>query len=481
MRNRVENLPGPVGPRLVAIGLLTLLNAPVALGSATGLDYYLVKTVVQAEVTFKLESCGDPDTGEPPVVEMEGVIGAAPQGDKKNLATIDGRYLKSTRESRELKVSLHENRTLKSVNAASTDQTFGVIGNIFRAIGSFLGLTQLTTMAAETPGIPLVTFVCKPGPNDSLKLVGELKKKISDLRSDLADPALTVEQRLEVGKLIDLLALKVAQITTQELTRNSKKTAQIGPPLQSDGRQSYEDKWETPELITWRLGDFEKWFDFCNYDPNTQKCTGDPPSEEDKRAVIFWLSGKFDATQSPKPLNKSDLNSVKDSLTSDDGPCKKVRKKASKKRACIAKYMRGHVFVRDVPLVAAEITFHDTNPANDSASSQKKLILHTPHLGQVRAIPMDAGLGEKNSLGLTYDKFGQPTSLSWNSDARAASITAGLAGTLSSAQTLLKQIEGKSETDIQKAEIDRLETQMKYNKLMLCTEIIEAGGVACPE
>lgn len=91
---------------------------------------------------------------------------------------------------------------------------------------------------------------------------------------------------------------------------------------------------------------------------------------------------------------------------------------------------------------------------------------------------LSAGLGSSRALKLELDPFGRKTSIGLNSEARGEGIASALAGV---AEGAVAFDAASSDKKRQADRIAELETQQKYNKLMKCEAIIEAGGYTCPE
>ena len=62
-----------------------------------------------------------------------------------------------------------------------------------------------------------------------------------------------------------------------------------------------------------------------------------------------------------------------------------------------------------------------------------------------------------------------------------ATVAGSFAGASGAAAGILTTLQGPSDLDKMKKEIDALETQQKLNSLLACKAIIEAGGYKCEE
>lgn len=108
-----------------------------------------------------------------------------------------------------------------------------------------------------------------------------------------------------------------------------------------------------------------------------------------------------------------------------------------------------------------------------------KISLIVPQYGTQRLLTFDPGFAERVTTSMTFDDYGRPITLGWNSTARAVAATQALTSTLDNVTAVVKAIQGDEVAD-QKAEIDRLNTQLSLNKLRWCQAVIEAGGNCDP-
>jgi hypothetical protein len=99
--------------------------------------------------------------------------------------------------------------------------------------------------------------------------------------------------------------------------------------------------------------------------------------------------------------------------------------------------------------------------------------------GGFTLLSTSVGLAENRTISFTLDEYGAKTSFGWKTDARAESISGGVAGVLDPVSTLASKIEGQNLAD-ENAEINELQTQQKLNQLRACQAVIEAGGYTCP-
>jgi hypothetical protein len=125
--------------------------------------------------------------------------------------------------------------------------------------------------------------------------------------------------------------------------------------------------------------------------------------------------------------------------------------------------------------VTATATYLQLKDSSFSLTAEKGLPI--PQWGKLQLLSLSAGFGSNKQLSMTLDKFGQVSSMKWTSEARAETVTGGLAGIASQVSGI---VSANSKIARDKAEIDALTTQQTLNRLRACRQILDAGGSACP-
>jgi hypothetical protein len=349
---------------------------------------------------------------------------------------ISGDDLRSWWKKRELALTLYENGTIKSVGASTSDRMAAVISNLIKlgtAAASF-GIRGPGLSAPETrPDV----LHCSPTATQLTNELARLEREVATLQGDLArsrDPAAIVKKRAA----IDALATRIAELRTGPLKTTLSTT--ISPP----GRAC-------SKAITWDQRLLQKWFLL----------------DSDKAAQALALQAKFlpssgdtaelpdcDAAPPSSPLAK-----VSDGVA-PSGPYVVIREPVAATLAVAA-----------LPQQAGKWSLRGF----DEAKAKVPLVIG--QWGGKSYYSLKAGFGQTRGVKMELDAFGRKTGMTLNSEARAEAITGGLVGI---GDSLVTYANATSDLKERETRIKELETQQKYNKIMLCEAIIEAGGFTCP-
>jgi hypothetical protein len=330
---------------------------------------------------------------------------------------IGGAELRSWLKKRDLTLTLHENGTLKSVGASTQDRTASVVGNVFKLATSLVTLGVL--------GLDAGNPTCRPEIVAATRGMARLKQALADQQEALA--AASAPDRIKaIRDAIDGLAARIADLRTGPL-RLALSATVAAPPAPG------------PVPVRWNDAAFEKWFGTWS------------PVVAGKLAMV----AAFAAAGSPPPVLPVESDPPPRCRS---GPCPAIA-------------------IREP--VAGTVAVAPANPAWPGfGDATAKIPLAVGQWGGLSYFPLTAGLGQTRSMKLELDPFGRKTSLGLNSEARAEAITGGLVGITDAAAAFST---ATSDVKQQQARIAELETRQKYNKLMRCEAIIEAGGFTCPD
>ncbi|MXO58486.1 hypothetical protein GRI89_02850 [Altererythrobacter salegens] len=415
-------------------------DAPVARTDATSIQYELPETHAQVALELVLKKC-DGGIEAAPTLTLSPV--AAPTPYDQHRFRIYGADLASFTKNRSLKIELHPNRAIKSINGGVADRTGAIITGALKVIAGLVPFDAST--------LPVAGSSCNPATRDALARIDILDKRIKALRAtlDTIDPIRAEQTRLG----IDALALEVARLKTGQLTLGL--TTEISFMKGIDGG-----------LISWRKDQLSKWFDNVADNPTT-----------------FALGYCLETTASARKNGgasclTSQANTGNTSLGQID-----MAKYVPPLPGCLSetsKCAQTIVFREPVDMVLTVIAITKDFGAAREEKTLKQLTLPVAQWGDITQLELTAGFAETKTMALGLDEFGRRGSFEWKSDARGEAIV-GAAGSIVDASAALRKTIDTQEQQAQQAAITSLETEQKYNKLKLCEEIIRAGGFKCPE
>lgn len=237
--------------RLISLLAASALAAPVAAQVPAAPDpeqvrgaaiYWMPKTQVTLEAVARLRDCSNGASD----VAVTLIANAAPDVSKPII--FDPTSLSSWRQSRSFSLTLHPNGTLAGINAASEDKTGVIIGNIFKAIWSIVGVLGVADAYGRIG-------ICNEGTSRSLARADVLRRQLAALRPAKwagSGTGAVVPNAEADAKRAEVVASELAALEAGPLTITTRATLDLarpaGAPIQ----------WETTP--DWSQGAFDKWF-----------------------------------------------------------------------------------------------------------------------------------------------------------------------------------------------------------------------------
>ena len=421
--------------------------------SAANFTYFTPSTKVVLAGNFVLERCDDK------AVLASSTLALVSSATANTAAAfrLDGSQLSSARQKREVSIELHENRTIKSLNATSSDRTGAIVTNVLKVVGSIAGaITGMRGLQGDTAAETVVP--CNEATMAALRLAKSLRGRIATQRQALIGASAADAEK--IGLQIDTLANQLALLTASRLTIATSRPIPLG-----DGPGS--------GTIRWTLKDLAKWF-------------AEPEEDEQDVAVCKaapGATGRFVADKA-KPDDPcamdTDILALSYSVTGSpvveedrigNSPCAKPDRPAEcGKTLVLAAPVPAKV---EVKTLSSGILGHRAGSVLGSAT------VSVPQWGPATYLPLDVGLFKSRTIAFTFDQFGNRQTFKWNSEATAENAMAALVTATDAGLTAIRNLEGPTDTARWKADIEELETRMKLNKLRLCEDAIENGATKC--
>lgn len=387
------------------------------------IEYRLPRTDAVATVTLTLKDCSS--------FAVDGTVAIAPQaGVSSRGYRIRGENLASARIKRSLKITKNANDVLIGVNSTVTDQSTQIAANLIKTAATFVPLFA-QSLQGTVPKCNALTAALT-------KRAEVLTKQLAALndpgkKADSKDAAGTSGGASAGGTEnggghapdIDSISKELASIKTA-------LTITFTVPLLVPEK---EPDAEVNQALVIREP-FKAWFD-------------NPTSEQ--VAALFGIEWR---------------------LVPEKVVFAEVAPPAHPARAS-----RACGFSMPVPY-ARRMTI-DVAGTGEKVKDLKKSVPAFVGNWDQRDLCIDAGFGESRTNELAFDDFGHETSANWSSEARAATITGGIAGSAGDISTIVTTLAPPT-VKAEKAEIDQLQTQQTLNKLRACKAVIEAGGSTCP-
>ena len=392
--------------------------------------YRLPKSAISATLSLTLEDCRSG-----PKVSGDVTLAAAAGASSQQFALTTAQ-LQSATVKRSLNITLQDTGTIATIDSATEDRTSAIIGNALKIVagiaGAVAGAPAGGAPPLTQPQIP--TLVCNDATMTALRRLAILDAALDALRSGpgSADPK-EVEQRSKT-------------IATLEGERGVLRSG----PLHME--------------VTAKL-DLDK----LQPDPNGWRLSAPLDADALGPLVSAWLRAGQELGVNANWLVQ--LPRGRQVLQAGAQPVDQ----------CYPALVRvsGICFVRPVDAtISATLTSSEllTDDGTMEASASEQLPV--PQWGTLQILPLSVGFGGNRELSMTLDKFGNVSEMKWTSEARAETITAGLAGVADQASTLSA---AHTTLAAQKAEIDQLTTWQQLNKLRACKEVLAHGGYTCPE
>jgi hypothetical protein len=408
---------------LRAAGVIAVLCLPACAttnpGDAAGIDYRLPRT--DAAVTLGLDITGCSPLTVDYSLKIDPVAGA-----QDDYIHIPGSALVSKVTQTALTVSVDDNDVISSINAGATDKRAQILADVVKIAAAIapIAIGIAGPSIARTPGPapappPGATLDCASATTSKLQAVGTLKTHLDKLKTQ----ALTSSNPSAVQKDIDAVAALLVA-ARNDVHVDVKFT--VKP----------EDLPVTPPKE-------------LEFDPDAQTALGkllQPINPTTLKALALQ------ATLAPIKISTSVPKPAIETLASCD---------------------------QTIPMPYAKPVSMKVSPTG-ALFTDKSDVTQTLHasqkigaLGATRDYCVSAGLGESRTVGLTLDKFGRVTTLTWNADASAANVSSALAGSASDLATLLALDPKALRT---KAELDKLSNENALRQAQQCKAKLDAGG-----
>ena len=401
--------------------------AAIAAPPADSIEYALPATQVKVDLTMVLEQCPQ---GERVPVGVKPTLTVTPVAVAGDKFRISGNDLKSWIKKRDLSLALYENGTIKTLGATTSDRTAAIAGSVIK-----LG-TALVSLGVF--GLDGGSFTCTSETAARVEEWMRLKGGIDALQDSLSqtqDP----DRIAAIKDAIDALATRVADLREGPLKITTSKTIAVPEATAADGTAA---SFSVP--VQWAPEAFKKWFG-----------TGSSVA-----APSFALQAKF----TPVDMGAGDIPLADQPRpTCSGGRCPFV---------AVREPIPAIVEIAPLTADGGKSTWGGFETAKAKAT------IPVAQWGATTYYTLSAGLGSSRALKLELDPFGRKTSIGLNSEARGEGIASALAGVAEGAVALDA---ASSEKKAQADRIAELETEQKYNKLIKCEAIIEAGGYTCPE
>lgn len=385
---------------------------------ADSIEYALANTHVRVGIEMVLEAC---PTAIQRIPRVRPTITITPVPVAGRRYRISGNDLRSFLQRREVALGLYDNGTIKSIGAAASDRTGAILGNIIRigtaAAGLGIGMPGFNAIAID-PSVPRIP-ACNAASSAAVAERQRLRQRVSQLRQELQNTTEPVRLS-ELRAAVTAIAGHIVDLETNELRISLTRT--IEPP-------------EPGNATSVELGDSDlsKWF--VNMDAGFLSA--------------FHLPLQF----ARAPEGSGDFA---------DAPMPRAP----------------FIALREPAPAVVSIQ----QPANSvwrgsTISGSTRVPMLIGQWGGISYYPLRAGLFRGRSLKVELDQFGRRTSIDLNSEAGGEAVTAAIAGV---GDSLLAYHNATSEMRQQQLRTQELEVEQKYNRLLRCQAIIEAGGYECP-
>ena len=403
-------------------------------GQGATINYLMPETNVTATLTLVLESCPNSSGKGMEVDTTLAVTATAVAGNK--IYQLDAAQLASARANRNITVNVAENGVISGINSSVEDRTVAILSNTANTI---LRTATLAAASRPDPNDPGPRLKCKSEISNQINAVNRLEGRIKTLRESLNGSIDTVSNS-KIIEDINLLALEIARIRTEELTQTLTKRI----PLKN---------MESPTATDLGL----------DYDPLRKN----------------WFKEPVSSTQSPvaQPLTNDEMKfhfgltsetknlPVSPAITSNKtrklGDCSLEIRVPGQKRGTIKVTPYG-------------------NSIRDKVS-ESKVSTPIPQWDTDNKICLSTRFAENRNLNITYNSFGQPVSLAWMSRARAEAVTGALATSLSDVNRLQNGLGGDTQAELEQATINEVDRLLRFNTARLCLEAVRAGATSCPD
>jgi len=407
--------------------------AAKAKDTASSIEYQLPVTALQIKLDLVLQDCF-------PTPKARATFTAAPLArpspHPEHYFKISGADLAAFRLKRELKIDLHPNGSIKSINGGVADRTGAIIGNLLK-LASVVGALNVPV------GVNGTSLGCNVNTSRSLNAFKATKKNIEELQKKLTGG--NAQAAAEVRKDIDALAVELARIQTSSLSLSLTRIIEFWPNQEGG-------------IVEWNSAELAKWFDVPNtsaqvahfslaYCVETLRVSGEV---NDCKVGDAYTHAKAKPEKRPAPIDCVD---------------------GEKRCPTTIVFREPAMAVLSIETARQDLAF---------GGQPMQAVFPMAQWGRVTYFPLTTGLGGSKSFSLGLDEFGRRQSFSWSSGARGEEVTGALVG-VAEAYSTYETARASEDFKALKAEADELELQKKLNELRRCKAILDAGGFVCPE
>ncbi|WP_223788785.1 hypothetical protein [Marinicella meishanensis] len=428
----------------MVIALLLSGCATTNPGSGASTKYYLPKTIVKADLTLILKGCTNNPNGHATIeVEPKLNVSLIPSNDGV-ARVIHGQHLGSDRTKRQLTVTTHPSGLIAGINTTNQDQTAAIISNVASFATKVLSVAAL---ADSTTPADKIRFECHPDVSKHLNSIANLKDNIKDQQQILRAVNFPSSPK-KIQEDIDALAVEISKIRTS-----------------------------SPMSLT-----FSK-----NIPIEQVSLLDDPKDEYLEQELEFDFADVFE-----KWLIKSELNGIEKEKSAEYNFAKKhlrinwAGKKSRQTNATISSSDKSVDFkacelsILVPPLTHIDLQITPKGSLYDDKLTESTQSIPAPQLSDPEKLCLSVAFAENRTVNMSFNKFGQRTSFTWNSEARAEAVTGALAGIAKDVSTTMSSLEGQSELDKQLETINQVNTQIQYNNALLCQQAAAEGATSCP-
>lgn len=427
-------------------------------GSGAGIRYYLPKTIVKADLTLVLKDCKNNSKGHAQLDVEPKLSWTLTPGTDGQARMLSGELLGSKRIKRQLSVSLHPSGLISGINSTNQDRTAAIISNAGKIA------TKILIVAASTdsnPATSKIKYNCHSDLTSNLQSINNLKKNIVRKQKKLRSGRFSGSPK-EIQEEIDALAFEIAKIkSVSPMTLSFSKTIPI-------------DDLDLSAVYSRTKGKDE--------DLNIDKDKNEAVIESD---IDFEFKDIFD-----KWLEKSNVDGIQTEHEAKKSFKKNLQitwagKKSVHEKAIISKNDKLDDFKAcELSILVPSQTYIDLQITPKGKLYDKKLEIITksipaPQLGNSEELCLSVGFAENRTINMSFNEFGQRTSFTWSSEAKAENVTSALAGIANDVSTTMSTLEGQSELDKQLETIKQVNTQIQYNNALLCQQAAAEGATSC--
>lgn len=471
----------------VCLGLAGCGSSPRYSPEASTITYTLPETHVKIDAVLTLKDCdgmiADADVTITPLAK-------ASDPSTELRFSLSGSGLTSFWDSRDVKLDLYPNGTIKSLNATSNDKTPAIIAGAIKLAAS-VALAGVSIQQSDR-------YTCNYYTDKALEHKKSLKREMAKLRKE----TVTSKDPKALGEQVNALAQEIARLETGELQIKLSETVEIGRKIGATG------KYMEGGIIEWDAEKFARWTDKACLEDD-KDCEGWKPAvvastPQDKTEGTTVDPDPLDSASQITPTLTLKPFSIGYCIASFDAPIKNEctdgnpdvwgKFGAARAESVECRKWRDPEKKDEPPVQDCPVTMVLRGPGmanimvtalSDHYGEKKNTVLksgviNVPQWGGFEYFDLSASFGQSKTLSLSLDEFGRKTSFGWISNASGEGIVSGLNTVGDSYNTYRTTRDGEDLAEL-KARLDELDTIKKLNALENCKAILDAGGFVCPE